>query len=343
MDNFTDRINHVKAQLGRLAKVRIGQNYTMLLCPFHSDGTPSGRVQHNIAEPARIGKFRCYACGHPAKWDELALQLNLEPFPDTKQLHVPAFDTDGLDNTLLNTEPDCDTAEELEFTRLDSKSGRNLLRLSTTEWRGFKFSYLRSVDAEVASVTKNGYTRHYLYFPVLVKGELRGYIKALPVKVEGLPGYFNAPGNWSQRHGLFLYDQSVTLMRRLGLHTLVLCEGPRDALRLYRDGIPSICILGTQSWSKRKAAWIEETGADKVILCMDGDVAGRNASRLIYSGIRKIADSAPSKVAPPLHELIGTVEVFDLSEYQKKEGKEFELDPCNAPDEAIADLRANLE
>jgi DNA primase len=66
------------------------------------------------------------------------------------------------------------------------------------------------------------------------------------------------------------------------LNTIVLVEGPFDALRLCYEGISALSILGTSNWSKLKLATLEGMACKKIIICMDGDKAGRDAERQIF-------------------------------------------------------------
>lgn len=332
-----ERATHVKDQLRRVVGNKgVHDKYTMIKCPFHADSTPSGRIAHDETRPGSVGRFKCYACAKKADWIELSEKLGLDPFPNVKSTKVPGFNAEAYDEVLL---PAAKTAarEDLEFFELNAKGARRL-GLPDLEWRDFSFAFLKKVNAQGCVVTETN--RAYVYLPVNIKGKTRGYVKALPKKIDKLPGYFNSPGAWSHKHGLLFYDEAVALMLRLGLRTLVLVEGPRDALRLLRDKIPAIAILGTQSWSKRKLEWLEESEANKIILCMDGDVAGRAATRLLYSGKRIMQEGPDEVVAPPMH-LSFAVEDFDLREYQKKGMPE--LDPGNAPEQSVMDLRFNLE
>lgn len=64
--------------------------------------------------------------------------------------------------------------------------------------------------------------------------------------------------------------------------TVVLVEGPFDALRLCYLGIPALSILGTSNWSFSKLSTIQGMGCKKLIICMDGDKAGRLAEAHIF-------------------------------------------------------------
>jgi hypothetical protein len=130
------------------------------------------------------------------------------------------------------------------------------------------------------------YDEPFIYMPVNVRGEERGYIRARLRKKKDKPSYLNKAGKWSERYGLFPYDYTV----RDKPSCIVLVEGPRDALRLLLLGIPAIAILGTQSWSKRKAQLLELSGAEHVILCFDGDDAGLGAEKLVLPSLKPLLD-----------------------------------------------------
>ena len=338
--NVLDSINHVKTEVEKLQGKKVRSSaYTMVCCPFHNDSNPSGRISHDIGNPRFVGSYKCYACGDPMRWDDFATQTGLEPFRQVEETRVPAIPVDYLDDTLIGTDKTQYIKEEMELFPLD-KRGAKLLDLETTEWRGFSFSFLRELGAEVCAIDdKYGRTHHYLYLPAYVNGKLRGYIKALPHKVKDMTSYINASGGWSKKYGLWPFDYVSDMLKSMKTKTVVLVEGPRDAMRLIRDGIPALCILGTQSWSSHKILLLETLEPTKIILCFDGDDAGKKATKLVYSGARTTTKGEKVKVASPLHDTF-KVEAFDLASYASKDGEEF--DPCSAPAEAIQDLALNL-
>jgi 5S rRNA maturation endonuclease (ribonuclease M5) len=113
-----------------------------------------------------------------------------------------------------------------------------------------------------------------------VNGKEYGHTDALfdkPAKGKGT-SYLNKKGAWSKTHALFPFDQAIRLMNELGIKTIVLVEGPRDALRLIRAGIPAIAIFGTKSWSLMKVRLLQLAGVERIVLCMDGDPSGQDAT-----------------------------------------------------------------
>jgi hypothetical protein len=154
-------------------------------------------------------------------------------------------------------------------------------------WRGIRTNLLIDVGCTLIEQ----YREKFIYMPVNVKGTEKGFIRARLKKVKDKPSYLNKAGKWSENFGLFPYDYSVKLMQDLGLDTLVLVEGPRDALRLLSEDIPAIAILGTQSWSKRKGITLELSGARCVIICGDGDCAGIAANEMIQEKLTGLVNT----------------------------------------------------
>jgi hypothetical protein len=275
------KLDHVMRELESYSgrKKKVNASSTFIACPFHSENTPSFRIFHSSSSNSP-GFGKCYGCGHQVNWNELAPVIGLKPYTWTKPKTQFA-------RALPSREEEA-VQRKLKFRHRPIPPGKI--------WREIKTDTL--IDIGATRVTVPGSTLpSMLYFPVMVKGKQRGFIRARMRKSkDGEPSYLNKGGPWSKDFGLFLYDQAVELMQKLGYDTIVLVEGPRDGLRLHELGIPAISILGTMSWSARKSRIVEMTGARRVILAFDGDDAGKKAYDLIH---------------PQLEGLIETVK-FDL-------------------------------
>ena len=269
------KLDFVREQLRRYsgAKKELSDS-TFVCCPFHSEKTPSFRIFHGEATKYP-GYGKCYGCGERAKWDDLAPKLGLTPFqaPKPKDEYarpIKLVVADESDNPV----PDDSTGE----LRLLGALPRGKV------WRGFSTKFLSSLGAQLCNVyyaETNYTTENYIYFPVMVRKKLRGYIRARLRKKKDKPSYLNSPGKWSLHYGLFPLDTAIELMLRTTRNVLVLVEGPRDALRLISLGIPAVAILGTHSWSPTKTKMLELSGVDTVVLMFDGDEAGRKATTLV--------------------------------------------------------------
>ncbi len=272
----SNKLQFVLDQLAQYSGTKITQSgYTFVLCPFHAESTPSGRVFHG-ATTKSPGYFKCYGCSARGTWDDVAPKLGLKPFKHQK----PA--DEFLNMSLLSAEiPVDDDGFVQEEMKLDELPEGKV-------WRGIKTSLLTKLGAKKCRVKhpEHGWLKTKVYLPVFINKELRGYIKARLTKSADYPSYINAKGSWSKTHGLFPFDFAISMAKRLRVRTIVLVEGPRDALRLLQLGIPAVCILGTQSWSDTKSKLLELAGITRIILMMDGDCAGIAATTMLDKALR---------------------------------------------------------
>ena len=249
---------------------------TFILCPFHNEKTPSGRVFHSNTTRSP-GYFRCYGCGTHCSWDTLAVKLGLRPWR-----RVKPSDEYAAAIPMVSTEED---AEKQGRGRL--VLGRPLPRDKV--WRSLPTNFLIKLGARFCTMyypDSDYTTEDFIYLPCHVRGSLKGFIRARLRKEPEKPSYLNKPGPWSHIYGLFPYDYAISLMENTTGNTIVLVEGPRDALRLCHLGIPTMCILGTHSWSPAKSRVLELGGVDNVMLFMDGDKAGRLATEELESALQ---------------------------------------------------------
>ncbi|QRE00077.1 DNA primase [Burkholderia phage BCSR5] len=289
LDRF-QRLSFVREQLQQYSgEKRTMGDSTFVACPFHSEKTPSFRVFHGDTTNSP-GYGKCYGCGQGGKWDDIAEKLGLKPF-------VKGKPKDEFANTLhtalkrLEVEEDEEGVSDFVQERM-----RNVRKLAKGKrWRGIPTKLLRKIGARSAEFYNEEFdywSERRLYLPCTVNGELVGYIKARFRKHAEHPSYVNAKGSWSKTHGLFPLDYSVKMAKRIAKEigkpiTLVLVEGQRDALKLILAGIPAVSILGTQSWGKAKCEIIAATGVETVVLFMDGDCAGREATKKIKASLKE--------------------------------------------------------
>lgn len=311
---MSNRYEHVLNQLANLPNKKVVGDSTFILCPFHSERTPSGRIYHSPLSKSP-GNFKCYGCGKSAHWNEVATALNLQKFGWSKPIERTPHDLTPR------------TEEDVQHTQV-------LEPLPTGKmWRGFKTSFLTRIGC---SLTYR-YSTPYLYMPVIVGEHTRGYVLGRLQKVKGLISYINAPGGWSKDYGLFPFHYVAGLQPE----TVVLVEGPRDAMRLLAEGIPALAILGTQSWSDRKTRTLELLGCRRVILCLDGDPAG-------IEGAAKIAEYCKSMFDTSIFSLAGKGSPYwpyrkedDPKKAADRDGVQL-WDAFTMPDEKIEELRQLL-
>lgn len=276
--DYSSRVEKVREELRKVSNAKAGRAYSFIPCPFHKERTPSGRVSHDPAQGQFAGFFFCFGCGKKARWEEIAEIYGLDSLGNKEfsTEKVPKQDLSYYDESLLKDDPNFHSQNDKDLIFLDLVDSAEHAGLKNGLWRTFKLPFLKGVGAKLCfSLYREMF---YVYFPVIVQGKERGNILARLFKVPGELAYLNKSGPWSKKFGLFPYDYAVELMQKHDLRTMVLVEGPRDALRLLKFGIPTCAILGTQSWSKTKSQLLEFAGVERVIVATDGDAAGKLAA-----------------------------------------------------------------
>lgn len=304
-------------ELRKIVERREAGRNIVICCPFHAENTPSFNI--NVDPTNRkvaLGHGYCFGCGANKTWNEIAERLGLQTITKNGVAESSA--------TVRRSDP------RLKDKLLENKSGMSMHDLvvhfrcgvpmpieADEKWRGFTGKLLGKIGAYIAV---DEYDNKVLILPVYVDGILEGGIKAMWHKPESkkIPRYKNMEGEWAKTHGLFLYDSIKERVKRKGY--VVLVEGARDALRLYKYGQPAVAILGTTNWSDTKRNLILELAPDKVICMFDGDKAGIAASNLIMKDLK-------GKVSRQL---------IKLKDYNKQAG--FEVDPGNCPSDLLREI-----
>jgi 5S rRNA maturation endonuclease (ribonuclease M5) len=154
---------------------------------------------------------------------------------------------------------------------------------SEDEWRSFTGKFLKQFKALKAL---DKYGKPVMVLPVMVGKDLVGGIKCRWQKREGQLSYINSKGRWTRESGLWPYDY----VQRMKPRCVWLVEGPRDAMRLLKYGIPALCMLGTQNWSEAKRDLVLALGVERVVSFTDGDKAGREAAYIIEDSFSDLID-----------------------------------------------------
>lgn len=168
------------------------------------------------------------------------------------------------------------------FNMLDAKYG--------VDWQGNEWAVLP------------GYTQH---------GKPYGHVKLLlSERKPGLPKSVNSRGSWVGSCVL------GALQMRRGMTnstSLVLTEGPPDALRLIDNGIAAVPSLGCGTWTSTKSDILHSLGFKRVYVCMNTDAneagqrGGDKAQRLLEeAGLEVVRVWQPLGVdlcRMPVHEL----------------------------------------
>jgi hypothetical protein len=256
-------------QLERVcADTKIGRHDIAITCPFkvHSNPKPSCMV-HLSGHKTGVGVFHCWKCDAKGGWGKLADALGLEH----GEGYVPKNPYGAKSRALKQMLAD---AEEQARSQFHEHMPIGSQPWAQGEFRGLPEEFLVKVGAKRYYDDKSECYR--IVFPVKNKnGRVEGSVARRTDSEKFMP-WLNAPGLWASKC-LF----PLQAMER-PLQTVVLVEGPFDALRLCYLGIPALSILGASNWSRTKLSILQGMGCKKVIICMDGDPAGRGAEAQIF-------------------------------------------------------------
>lgn len=269
-------VEQVREQLDRLSAhfdVKDKGNGIFIRCPWHAEGNErTGSLRINLDESAAsVGAFNCFGCPKKGPWRRLARKLGLRQFKHEYESEVVGV-TDRWDDELLGSDPE----EQVVLPK-------GFVWPAQQEWRGIKGGLL--ADLGGIHYLAPGIEVPSLFLPAYVHDKLVGGVRCLiePDEYPKIEKYKNTPGKWSSRN-FFPYDY----MRRHKPKTIVLVEGPRDALNLIQHGVPALCNFGAyNSWSSKKVELVLDIDPELVVLGFDPDKEGRRANRKIKRELLK--------------------------------------------------------
>lgn len=280
MDAVTrlNKLDFIKAQLSSYGGEKKEYGERMFIrCPFHNDTNPSGSLSLNTTW---AGSFKCYSCGAKANWDQLAERLHLQPFKRGEPKEEYAIDLMARAQEFLATKETLYREDTFKFWDIPRNK----------RWRSIPTNLLIELGGRMCYKWSDEYQRwgstKFIYLPVNINDEQVGFFRARLKKEGDQPSYYNAAGKWSLSQGLFPFDHSVHLMKKLESNTMVLVEGQRDCLRLIEHGIPAMCIFGTQAFGKAKAKTLELAGIKHLVVMMDSDEAGIKGTEKVQEACR---------------------------------------------------------
>lgn len=239
--------NFILKELGKSGYVKIVGNNAMILCPFHEDRNPSLGVS---LRPNKVpcGTWNCFGCGRSGSWNSLASKLGLKTI-----------------GTGTYEDPDILLNKKIEIYSLIPEEDLTLSNLSISfKWKRYTSAFLKKFGAKL--LWHDIYSDYYLYLPFYYLGDYYGFVRCkIYSKSIGPKYWFNC-----QNKILYPIENMITDT------SIVLVEGVADALRLIKNGIPALAILGS-FLTNIQLEMLEVLAPKKIILCMDGDKAGREA------------------------------------------------------------------
>lgn len=291
---------------------KLSKNDFCIPCPV--DNCPSDKTKYKM-EIRKDGRMvHCWVCNWAGTWQTVAKYLGVTAFNKrTSGLSTEVASVDMFERLALQLEDSATPhSNELPSKELSDWNG---VGNNGEPWRGLTVEFLRELPAySWHQQTKYGSIVKRILLPFYQLGELKGY-SGRRLDNSKILRYYNAEFS-SASEIFFPYDYVLNKFKSC---KIVLVEGPIDALYLIQNGIPALSILGTPNWSDYKRDLLVAANIKKVIICMDGDDAGRKTAPKIYNSLENIMDY---------------VECLDLPD---------SLDPATLSIEQISWLHSHLE
>jgi DNA primase len=275
------------------------------LCPFHQEKTPSFHV-----DPER-GFFHCFGCNAGGNAFTFLMRVTGATFPEVVRtlaakanVVVPETRSSGVHDRLA------------EVNDLAAQLFRIILRESRLGARGREYMQRRGIDDATAERFQLGFApvegwvekllkrgvapgdlktlglaspskmgrggmyplfRDRLMFPIHdLSGRVIGFGGRAVGDVKG-PKYLNSPETPLYRKGHHLYGLDLARDAIRAEQRIVLVEGYLDAIALAQAGITNVAaVLGTALTVDQLK--LGRRFAEDIVICFDGDEAGRRAA-----------------------------------------------------------------
>ena len=289
-EEFKERVKEASS-ITEIVAESLTLKHNKALCPFHTENTPSFSVNE------KGGYFYCFGCGKGG--DVIAYVMLRDrisfieataylanragiPVPDFKpenkaQIEEARTVQDILGATVAfyrqSLTPEgrqylhsrCLTDETIDQFSLGYAGGA--LREHLLTLKGFAKELC--VKAGVLMEGENGILRDRFFRRVLFPNFKQGRV----VNVSGRslddsePKYLHLPGRLD-----YLFNEDVLREHK----TVFIAEGAVDCLTLAQNGYPAVAVLGAKNFKLEDVG--KFTRCESVVLCLDGDPAGREGA-----------------------------------------------------------------
>ena len=278
----------VEALGGYLRENLRGKKRISIPCPFHNETMPSLYINLDPNNKKNaIGGYYCFGCRAKTSthggWNGLAEKLGL-PTIDGSGAQITNHVRREIDEAaLFNAEDGMPIDKLMEYWGIDFHTPWP----DTMKWRGFPGWLMQRLGAWLAfDATRE---RQVCVIPQWNGDTLTGAVKCLigNIRKKDKPfKYLSAPGEWVKTHALYPFHVVEWMLDQHEDRTVVLVEGPRDAIRLIGCGIPALALLGTNNWSDQKRDLLMTLDPDRVIMGFDNDKAGIGAMKLVSPSLK---------------------------------------------------------
>ena len=324
-----------------------GKNY-FGVCPFHDDHSPS----MSVSKEKQI--YTCFSCGatgnvftfvseyeHINFYEAVKLLGNkigynlgvssISKEKEDKSLEIYDLSCKFYQNN-LNTTLGKNAYEYLEQRKLDKdtvkkfKVGLSLSKTSLTDYLLSKNIPLKElIDLGISNESGTDIFANRIMFPLY---DLQGNVVAFSGRVYNIKDpskYVNTKETKIFKKGnlLYNYHQAKDILKKS--ESIIVMEGFMDVIRASTIGINNcVATMGT-AFTKQHANLLRKM-TDNIILCFDGDDAGKDATESAINVLKEI------NITP---KVIRLEENLDPDEYILKYGEERFKNKLENPESAI--------
>lgn len=317
---IVDALTHVTEQIAEYGgpQKQAGGN-VHVLCPFHDERTPSCSVNLSYDADVGIGTFFCYGCGEKGGWNKFADKASLKQVK--KWQHFEGT-TEGKIQRVEKKQVEMLGKDNRTIKRLFDEIGNAVIPWpEDQEWRNYSGKLIRRVEGFCYNDDRRD--ELMLVLPVYTNGRYRGGVRAFFEKQKNGLSYMTIKGDWVKSYGLLGYDYLIK-KSLWGADSVVIVEGPRDWLRLIKNRIPALAMLGALMMNEKKMMLIASLGVRKVYAMPDNDRAGKDMANLV----KEFALKAGLEF-----------EYLKLPRKKDERGKLIKMDPDNAPAKIIKQVK----
>ena len=301
LDEIKHRVDMAALVSEHLSLKRSGRGFVGL-CPFHEEKTPSFYVN-----PER-GSFHCFGCNAGGNAFTFLMRMTGQTFPEVvrelgEKVGVEIPESRAARGQDQLAEVNRLASELFQVILHESKRGERARKyledrgLSIETIRRFGLGFapgdgwvekLRGRDVSVNDLKRLGLLsegrsgpyplfRDRLIFPI---HDLSGRVIAFGGRAIGEtkgPKYLNSPESPLYRKGHHLYGMDLARDEARSRDQVVLTEGYMDAIALAQAGMTNaVAVLGTALTADQLR--LARRFAFEIVVCFDGDEAGRRAA-----------------------------------------------------------------
>jgi len=301
LDEIKHRVDMAALVSEHLSLKRSGRGFTGL-CPFHEEKTPSFYVN-----PER-GSFHCFGCNAGGNAFTFLMRMTGQTFPEVvrelaEKVGVAIPESRGAHGQDRLAEVNQLAAELFQVVLHESRRGERARQyladrgIGEDTIRRFGLGFapgdgwvqkLRSRDVGMGDLKRLGLVsegrsgpyplfRDRLIFPI---HDLSGRVIAFGGRAIGEtkgPKYLNSPESPLYRKGHHLYGMELARDEARRRAQVLLVEGYMDAIALSQAGMSNaVAVLGTALTADQLR--LARRFATEIVVCFDGDEAGRRAA-----------------------------------------------------------------